>query len=476
MIDAPKVCIIIVNWNKKDYVTDLIESLRRMSYKNYDTVVVDNASTDGSIEAIKNFPEVHLICNPNNLGGTGGFNAGMRFALEQNCYEYIWLLDNDARVMTTTLSELVKVAENDPEVGVAGSMIVNPDIQDLVVEFGGYISWENRIWKPYMRNEFIPPEGLPSTVEVDYVAACSALVRMDAIQQTGIMDERYFIHWDDIDFCLRIWEAGYKVVAVSNSMIYHEVEKESNPVLVYYDIRNGLLTMAKHLKRFQRIIAIYNTLRESCKIIVLSYFTNLYNISKLIINSLTDFFKGRFYRINKSISSSLMMSEPLQFDVEKVINYCDKRMLILPSGSATQISKTLEKMESLGCNNLFLLIEDDRKHLFSYTYSDRIISFNNRRSNLNYLKLLIKIAAGQYAFAVSPTSIVLPYSYAVKNCIYFDSESEQFYQSKETMKCLWKLAISFFAGELIALALLPIFYFKSKKYYINRSYNHKNPK
>jgi|WetSurMetagenome_2_1015567.scaffolds.fasta_scaffold23255_2 GT2 family glycosyltransferase len=468
MIAEPKVGVVIVNWNKKDCVIDLIKSLKGISYNKYDIIVVDNASTDGSVDAIKNLSGVKLICNQENSGGTGGFNTGIKFVLEQNCYEYVWLLDNDAQIKEDTLLELVKVIHSDPLVGVAGSMTLNPDNKDMVVDLGGYVSWKYAMCKPYLNNQPIPTEGLPSVVEVDYTPACSALVRVEAIQKTGVMDERYFLHWDDIDLCLRISQAGYKVVSVSSSRIYHETEKGVNPVVAYYDVRNGLLTISKYLKASQRIIAIHNILRRCCKFIVLSHLTGLHSDKKPAITAIIDFIKGRFYG-NKNVASvNKNISAPLQFDTEKIVGSCNKRILILPNGSVAQITKAWNYMESLGCENLFLLIQDFRKGLFPNISSDRVIPFDNKNSSWKALKLLVKIAAGKYAFAVSPISMTLPFSYAVKNCLYFESESKQLYQSHGNMKHFWKTIISFFAGETIALALLPIVYTKSKKYYMNR--------
>jgi GT2 family glycosyltransferase len=100
MIPAPSILMIIVTWNRKDYVLDLLNSLRNLDYpsSSIETVVVDNASQDGTVEAIREqFPQVHLICNPENIGGTGGFNTGLKWAFEQpeGKYQYLWLLDND---------------------------------------------------------------------------------------------------------------------------------------------------------------------------------------------------------------------------------------------------------------------------------------------------------------------------------------------------------------------------------------------
>jgi GT2 family glycosyltransferase len=468
MLKEPRTCAVIVNWNKKKYVVDLIKSLRDISYKNFDIVVIDNASTDDSVEAIKCFSEVKLICNTENLGGTGGFNTGIKFVLEQNCYEYVWLLDNDAQITSDTLLELVNVAHDDPRIGVSGSMTLNPDMKDMIVDLGGYVSWKQVMCKPNMNNQSIPAEGLPSIVEVDYTPACSALVRVDAIQKTGIMDERYFLHWDDVDLCLRIRQAGYKIVAVSNSRIFHETEKGSNPVVDYYNVRNGLLIISKHLKTFQRIIAIRNILRRCCKFIVLSYLTDMRDVNSPPITAFVDFMKGHFYRIG-NISFTSVKSSAIKFDTEKMLSDLNKRILILPNGSTAEIIRVWKYMESLGCKNLFLLINESRKELFPYFPLDRIITYNNKNSSLKALALLIKIATGGYAFVVSPTSMTMPFSYAAKRCLQYDSKSGDLYQSNENIKHFWKTIVSFFAGEITAIALLPFLFIKSNKYYLNSS-------
>lgn len=116
MMPTPSILVIIVTWNKKDYVLDLLNSLRNLDYASsaIDTVVVDNASNDGTAEAIRElFPQVNLICNPENIGGTGGFNTGLKWAFAQpdGKYKYLWLLDNDVLVHRAALSELVNLLE-----------------------------------------------------------------------------------------------------------------------------------------------------------------------------------------------------------------------------------------------------------------------------------------------------------------------------------------------------------------------------
>ena len=94
MSENPKVAIVIVTWNKKSYVMGLLQSLRDIDYDNHDIIVVDNASTDDTCRAIREqFPQVNLIVNSENLGGTGGFNTGLRYVLRKGGYKYTWLLD-----------------------------------------------------------------------------------------------------------------------------------------------------------------------------------------------------------------------------------------------------------------------------------------------------------------------------------------------------------------------------------------------
>ncbi|MFA5719308.1 MAG: glycosyltransferase, partial [Desulfobulbaceae bacterium] len=126
MSASPTVLVIIVTWNKKAYVVDLLQSLQRLSYpaERLDVVVVDNASSDGTAEVLnRDFPGVHVIENSENLGGTGGFNTGLRYAFAQpeGKYDYLWLLDNDVQVHRNALTELVTLLESEQDAAVAGS-------------------------------------------------------------------------------------------------------------------------------------------------------------------------------------------------------------------------------------------------------------------------------------------------------------------------------------------------------------------
>lgn len=236
------VAVIICNFNKKEFVLQCIDSVRALRYQNITIYVVDNASTDGSAEAIQaQFgDDVHLIVNPENLGGSGGFNTGIREALKED-YPYIYLLDNDVILDHYALSELVAYLDSHPGAAIAGSVIYSMDHPDELQEMGAKIDWDNYYITPCGKGWL--DSGKPAkTMECDYVPACSMLVRTEAVRKVGIMDESNFIYWDDIEWGHRMKQAGYQVAVVPSSKVWHKmgVAQRSNTFGTYYFWRNRL--------------------------------------------------------------------------------------------------------------------------------------------------------------------------------------------------------------------------------------------
>ncbi|HVY55150.1 MAG TPA: glycosyltransferase family 2 protein, partial [Thermodesulfobacteriota bacterium] len=461
----PKVAIVIVTWNKKSYVMELLESLRNIDYDNHDVIVVDNASTDDTCRTIREkFPAVKLIENPENLGGTGGFNTGLRYVLKKGGYKYTWLLDNDAVVDRDTLIELVKVMEEDDKVGITGSIIMEPDL-DMIVELGAYVSWSIGTWKPNYRNNRLSEMTDIDTTEVDYVAACSSLVRNETLYKIGVMDERYFIHWDDIDLSLRAKEAGYKVMASPRSKAYHGLEdKPINPLISYYDIRNGLLTITKHQNGFRRFLYILNMLRGTGKGAVYSLLSGLNTTSKLLVYGPLDFIRGKFYKSSLSVKTEEdpdPESAVIPFEYLNIRN--ESKVIILPNASYAIIKGMLAKIREMspGCH-VSLLIQADRYELFKDLEIDRFIVFEGyRQSTIQTLSVLKEILESNYDLCISPSRSMLPFSYAVKKYYLYDHKRDYFVQSKEDIYASWKLFVSFFGGELLAIVLMPFVYLKS---------------
>jgi GT2 family glycosyltransferase len=263
MAGAAHVLVIIVTWNKKHYVLELLRSLAALTYPQtaLDFVVVDNASEDGTVEAIRTaHPQVHILCNTENLGGTGGFNTGLQWAFNQTGYDYFWLLDNDVLVHRHALTALVDVLENTPDAAVVGSTMMQLDYPWRINEMGAFLNQDLGLLVLNRHLEEVPawqgcsaaeltatPVDLSKhllhcqpTMDVDYVAAASLLIRAEIAQQAGLWRD-YFIHFDDVEWCLRIRQRGHRVLVSARSLIWHLSAVAKIPTWVlYYDNRNLL--------------------------------------------------------------------------------------------------------------------------------------------------------------------------------------------------------------------------------------------
>jgi GT2 family glycosyltransferase len=270
-MNSPSILIIIVTWNKKDYVLDLLHSLDKLDYPReaLEVVVVDNASQDGTAEAIKKqYPAIHLLCNAENLGGTGGFNTGLAWAFQQplDRYRYLWLLDNDVLVHRAALNELVALLESQSDIAIAGSTMMQLDYPWRINEMGAYLDRglgqlvlnrhleEIPLWRGINGVELLSmPADLSQQLmhcqpymDVDYVAAASLLIRGEVAREAGLWRD-YFIHFDDVEWCLRIRAQGGRVVVSARSLIWHLSAAAKVPTWVlYYDNRNILDLLKTH--------------------------------------------------------------------------------------------------------------------------------------------------------------------------------------------------------------------------------------
>jgi GT2 family glycosyltransferase len=288
---TPRVGVVIVTWNKKEHILSLLDDLAAHSYPNWTVLVVDNCSADGTVEAIgRNHPWVRVLPLPHNLGGSGGFNAGLRAMLQEGGYDYVWLLDNDVSLEPGALDVLIEALEARPDAGVAGSHIIQMDHDGVTNEIGGDVDL-TRGRLLLRRHGSLARFHRQEVYEVDYVAACSLLVRFAVLSQVGLWDN-LFIHYDDVDWCLRIRGAGHRVLACAASRIRH-MSARVKPVtwILYYDIRNLLYLQRKH--------QVFRPLRELHFLALLLYFSMHDELSGkgyyaiLIEQAVRDFLAGR---------------------------------------------------------------------------------------------------------------------------------------------------------------------------------------
>lgn len=298
----PNVCIIIVTWNKKADVLNLLSQLNHINYpkESIQIIVVDNASSDGTIPAIEQaFPSVHLVKHSENLGGAGGFNSGMRRAMEQfPDSEYLWLLDNDVTVDKNALQALVSVMEKHPKAAICGSKIMNRDNPNELIEIGAFI--DDR--RGDIRRNEPNPEQLkdPNAVfEVDYVAACSLLARVSAVKQAGLWHEQFFIYWDDMEWGARFNSLGFKVLATNSSIVYHpswagRVADNTAIWRNYYRSRNSLWFFNHYTKGFKRRWLLSRMILRYMLFAAHAGINSHMLLSLAFINGITDFFENRF--------------------------------------------------------------------------------------------------------------------------------------------------------------------------------------
>ncbi len=258
-MNNPKVSIIILNWNRFQDTFECLRSVNELDYPNYNIIVVDNASSDGSAEKIKNlFPQITLIKNEKNLGFAGGNNVGIKYALKDGA-EYVWLLNNDAVVEKDSLSSLVHKAEDNPSIGMVSPLIYYYSDKNKI-QFCGSIANKNTF-------SVIPLRSLQDLDKFKEQAmslwGTALLVNRSVITKIGGLGEKFFAYGEDTDFSIRAIDAGYIPAVDVQSKVYHKNEyldpdklplhyffyKGRNEFLLWWDNVSGVSRL-KFLRKY----------------------------------------------------------------------------------------------------------------------------------------------------------------------------------------------------------------------------------
>ena len=218
----PRVAAVVVNYNGKEITLQAVESLRRMTYPNFDLVVLDNASTDGSPEAIAAaYPDLRQVRVEVNRGSSAGYAHGFRWAFE-NGYDYVLLLNNDIEVEPDLLTELVKAAESAPDIGCVGPKCYFHGDRQRLWSAGGILRFRESITRERGYGE-IDRGQYDRDAEVDYVNGCAILIRRAAAEAAGMWDDVFYICVDDADFCTRVKRHGFRCLYAHRAVLYHMV-------------------------------------------------------------------------------------------------------------------------------------------------------------------------------------------------------------------------------------------------------------
>jgi GT2 family glycosyltransferase len=242
---GPRIAVIVVNWNRQADTLRCLASLVAAGQPQADVFLVDNASTDGTVAAARAaFPGVRVIENERNLGFAAGNNVAIQLALAED-YPYVLLLNNDAVVAPDTIERLLQPLLVEAAVGIAGPAICYLTLPDRVWSAGGAVDRRRGTVTSAWLDA--PVVALPDQpFAVDHVSGCCLLVRAAALTRAGLLDERFFMYYEETEWCLRIARQGYRVVVAPAARAWHDISplaQSGSPAIAYYMTRNHLLLL-----------------------------------------------------------------------------------------------------------------------------------------------------------------------------------------------------------------------------------------
>jgi GT2 family glycosyltransferase len=238
------ISVVIVAWNAKHYLELCLESLAAaLPRRSMETLVVDNASTDGSAEMIESrFPWVRLIKSGENLG----FAKGNNLAIRECQGRYIALVNPDVIVFPGCLDALADFLDQNPKVGNVGPRVYNPDMSQQSTCRRFPTLWNNfctttGLAAAFKNSRFFSGEHMfyfphDRTMAVDVLVGCFSMIRREAFEAVGLLDEGLFMYGDDVDWCRRCWKAGWEVVFFPGAQAVHDRGKITAPYPVRFAV------------------------------------------------------------------------------------------------------------------------------------------------------------------------------------------------------------------------------------------------
>lgn len=226
---APLVSVVMINWNRKEILRQVLSKLRSQTYPNYEIIIADNGSADGATEMVeKEFPEVTLLKLGENLG-----IAGYNIAFENSSGEFIVILDNDSFLEEEGITKIVKKFQKYPNLGALGCKVYY------------YYSGNIHHWHPTVRDEQGPAEGFDAPL----FNGCAAAARTSVLKEVGFYPEEFFLYENERDLCTRIINAGYDVKYFTDIVGFHMLSEEgrSSERLIFYATRNRIWYLWKYM-------------------------------------------------------------------------------------------------------------------------------------------------------------------------------------------------------------------------------------
>jgi GT2 family glycosyltransferase len=247
---VPKVGVVVLNWNGREDTLKCLESLGRVEYPNWDILVVDNGSEDGSVGAIRErYPAVTVIEAGSNLGFAGGNNLGIEEALRRGA-DFVFILNNDTVVAPDILGELVAAAQTDPRAGALAAKVYYMDDPARIWYAGA--CWNDMTAAFGHVGQGMLDDGaqLESIAETAYTCGCAMFIRRSAIETVGAFASEFFLLFEETDWCFRARAAGFRCLLAPGARVWHRVSAsfggQGGALYEYFWVRNRLLWAERH--------------------------------------------------------------------------------------------------------------------------------------------------------------------------------------------------------------------------------------
>jgi len=251
--------IVLLNWNSLAHTRACLHSLFKCAPAPWTArfVVVDNGSPDGSLEKLRSeFGGcVEFVASGRNLGYAGGNNLGILHALERGA-DLVLLLNNDTIVDENFLTALHDAAMQHPDHHLFGAKIFyHRRPHTLWYAGGGYNSWLAKVWQHGMNEADGPP--YQSMGEISFITGCCLMIRREAFERIGILDDELYLYSEDLDFCMRAKRAGLRLLFVPSARLWHHIgafrDGELSPLYLYYQTRNRYVVFGRERGTWYRL-------------------------------------------------------------------------------------------------------------------------------------------------------------------------------------------------------------------------------
>jgi hypothetical protein len=299
-INKPSIAVILVNWKKYNLTSNCIDSLNKSNYKNFKIILVDNEYSEKSLIDLRNkHKELIVFKEKNNLGFAGGNNIGIRYALE-NDYDYIMLLNNDTEVKENFILPLVERIEKDHFLGAVQPLILNFSNKSIIWNAGGKLNKFLGLTSTRLNNNKLN-SSIVFDDYTDWISGCCILIKSEILTKVGLLDEKFFNYYEDVDWSLRMKNLGYDLGFVKESIIYHHGSSSSknkktkegviSSKIHYFNIRNHILLLKKHKNLFNFFGIVFFQIIKTTSYI-------FYFLIKFRFNKLTMVLKGLKHGLN----------------------------------------------------------------------------------------------------------------------------------------------------------------------------------